>query len=202
LLNSLVIPESLVHAEGVLDALDHSAPAPLCGAKLGIDATTPIPGEPVGPAPQEAPSGKAFDPATIWLSGADEVATFSFPFMDVVNPLLIISIHKRAPHDGHRIARLVARADTENTCRVILVLDEDVDAHDYSVALWKFFNNTDPKRDIVEWEGRLFIDATKKLPGEGHDRPWPDELTMDPDVKKRVDELWPRLGLGGSGETE
>jgi 4-hydroxy-3-polyprenylbenzoate decarboxylase len=39
------------------------------------------------------------------------------------------------------------------------------------------------------------IDATKKWPTEGFTRPWPDVITMTPDVKKRVDELWRKAGL-------
>jgi 3-polyprenyl-4-hydroxybenzoate decarboxylase len=27
-------------------------------------------------------------------------------------------------------------------------------------------------------------------------RPWPDEIKMDPEVKKKIDGLWPTLGLG------
>jgi 4-hydroxy-3-polyprenylbenzoate decarboxylase len=34
------------------------------------------------------------------------------------------------------------------------------------------------------------IDATRKWPQEGFNRRWPDVLRMDPEVKRRVDELW------------
>ena len=33
------------------------------------------------------------------------------------------------------------------------------------------------------------IDATRKLPGEGYTRGWPEMVTMPDDVKRRVDEL-------------
>jgi 4-hydroxy-3-polyprenylbenzoate decarboxylase len=39
------------------------------------------------------------------------------------------------------------------------------------------------------------IDATRKWPSEGFDRPWPDEIVMDPATKQRVDALWVKLGL-------
>jgi 4-hydroxy-3-polyprenylbenzoate decarboxylase len=195
MLNNMSIPRSLIHAEGVLDALDHSAPKPLCGAKLGIDATTPMAGEEGVGERKAAPSRETIGRAITRLSGVAEVASFSVPFMDVANPLLIISVRKIAAHDAQRIAKLAANVDPERAFRIILVLDGDVDAGDHSAALWKFFNNTDPARDIVEWEGRLLIDATRKLPGEGHGRPWPEEIVMDPEVKRRVDAMWPRLGL-------
>ena len=39
------------------------------------------------------------------------------------------------------------------------------------------------------------IDATKPLPGEGHEREWPDAMEMTPEVKQRVDDMWGELGL-------
>jgi 4-hydroxy-3-polyprenylbenzoate decarboxylase len=37
--------------------------------------------------------------------------------------------------------------------------------------------------------------ATRQWPSEGFTRPWPDEIKMAPEVKKRMDALWPKLGL-------
>jgi 4-hydroxy-3-polyprenylbenzoate decarboxylase len=39
------------------------------------------------------------------------------------------------------------------------------------------------------------IDATRKWPGEGFTRPWPDEIVMSPDIKALVDKKWRELGL-------
>jgi 4-hydroxy-3-polyprenylbenzoate decarboxylase len=39
------------------------------------------------------------------------------------------------------------------------------------------------------------VDATRKWPTEGFTRPWPDEIVMDREVKKKVDSLWSGLGL-------
>ena len=40
------------------------------------------------------------------------------------------------------------------------------------------------------------IDATRKWPSEGFERPWPDEIVMDKTTQDRVDALWKQLGLG------
>ena len=37
---------------------------------------------------------------------------------------------------------------------------------------------------------KLGIDATKKLPGEGFIRPWPPQITMDENVKAKIDSLF------------
>jgi 4-hydroxy-3-polyprenylbenzoate decarboxylase len=75
------------------------------------------------------------------------------------------------------------------------MVDSDVNPSNYSVALWKFFNNVDPRRDIIIEDGRMIVDATRKMTGEGHPRPWPNDIIMDETTVGRVDEMWPRLGL-------
>ena len=40
---------------------------------------------------------------------------------------------------------------------------------------------------------KLGIDATKKMPGEGFERPWPPLIKMDESVKAKVERLF---GLG------
>ena len=186
---------SLTLAEGVLDVLDHSSPSPLCGAKLGIDATAPLAGERSSGNKAAPPMAEAFDMAESWLAGQEEVASWSIPFRDVASPLLIVSIRKSESGQADEFCGKLISTPKGAAIKVILVVDGDVDAKDHSAALWKFFNNCDPKRDIRNREGRIIIDATKKLPGEGHQREWPDELVMDPEVKARIDEMWPKLGI-------
>jgi 4-hydroxy-3-polyprenylbenzoate decarboxylase len=43
------------------------------------------------------------------------------------------------------------------------------------------------------------IDATRKWPEEGFTRNWPKLIEMDEATRRRVDAIWPRLGLGGAG---
>jgi len=94
-------------------------------------------------------------------------------------------------------------------------VDHDVDVHNLREVTWKAFNHIDPERDIqftlgpvdqLEHASRLpnfgskmGVDATHKWPSEGFTRPWPDEITMDPEVKKKIDTLWTSLGLGARG---
>jgi len=42
---------------------------------------------------------------------------------------------------------------------------------------------------------KMGVDATRKWPSEGFTRPWPDEIKMDADIKKKIDALWSKLGL-------
>jgi len=56
--------------------------------------------------------------------------------------------------------------------------------------------------DVLDHASRAFtygskmgIDATRKWKEEGFAREWPDLITMDADTIRRVDEMWPRLGI-------
>jgi 4-hydroxy-3-polyprenylbenzoate decarboxylase len=39
------------------------------------------------------------------------------------------------------------------------------------------------------------VDATRKWPSEGFTRPWPDEIRMDVETKRRVSERWKEFEL-------
>ncbi len=192
-LNRLDVDGGYIVPEGTLDVLDHSAPKPLHGSKLGIDATKPVIGE-----EREKPESWAnrdLAPFTKAASENKKVVAHAVPYTDVANPLAIIAVDKQEAFDGRKTAQAVAVGDTANAIRIYLVVDGDVDPKEYRVALWKFFNNVDPSRDIFHENQRLFIDATKKLPEEGHKREWPDELVMSDEVVEKVDTIWPGLGL-------
>jgi 4-hydroxy-3-polyprenylbenzoate decarboxylase len=42
------------------------------------------------------------------------------------------------------------------------------------------------------------LDATRKFPEEGFTRAWPGVIAMDDATKRKVDSMWPALGLGES----
>ena len=85
--------------------------------------------------------------------------------------------------------------------KCVVVVDADVDVHDYEQVLFYAGANVDPKRDVIISEGpldhldhaperqffggKLGIDATAKWPEEGA-RPWPDEIEMSPEIKELV----------------
>jgi 4-hydroxy-3-polyprenylbenzoate decarboxylase len=95
--------------------------------------------------------------------------------------------------------------------KLIVVVDEDVDARDWKEVIWALTTRVDPARDtlIVEHTpidyldfaspvpglgSKMGVDATNKWPGETR-REWGRPIEMDALVKQRVDALWNRLGL-------
>jgi 4-hydroxy-3-polyprenylbenzoate decarboxylase len=95
--------------------------------------------------------------------------------------------------------------------KFVVVTDDDVNARDWKDVIWAMTTRMDPARDTVIVDntpidyldfaspvsglgGKIGFDATNKWPGETT-REWGRPIVMDADVKRRVDELWPSLGL-------
>jgi 4-hydroxy-3-polyprenylbenzoate decarboxylase len=99
--------------------------------------------------------------------------------------------------------------------KVIVVVDRDVDVRNTAELVWKALAAIDPERDIELVHGpvdeldhasprpclgsKMGIDATRKWKEEGFERRWPDEIVMSPEVKRRIDALWPALGIDTKG---
>ena len=98
----------------------------------------------------------------------------------------------------------------------VIVVDHTVDARDWKDVMWAVSTRMDPARDITVIENtpidyldfasplsglgsKIGLDATDKWPPETS-REWGREIRMDPAVVARVDALWPKLGLPGSGK--
>jgi 4-hydroxy-3-polyprenylbenzoate decarboxylase len=95
--------------------------------------------------------------------------------------------------------------------KFIVVVDEDVNVRDWKEVIWAITTRVDPARDTLIAENtpidyldfaspvsglgsKMGIDATNKWPGETSRR-WGTVISMDAEVKARVDELWSALGL-------
>jgi 4-hydroxy-3-polyprenylbenzoate decarboxylase len=96
--------------------------------------------------------------------------------------------------------------------KVVLVVDHDVNVQDGREVVWKALCAIDPERDIQfvlgpvdtldhaarrqDFGSKMGIDATRKLPEEGFEGRWPDEIKMDDATKRRVDTIWQQLKIG------
>ncbi len=140
-----------------------------------------------------------------------EVVDMHMPAEGVFHNLMIISIRKSYPGHARKVMHGIWGLPGAMFTKCVVVVDDDVDVHNLREVAWKALNHIDPERDIqftlgpvdqLEHASRLpnfgskmGVDATRKWPSEGFARPWPDEIKMDPEVKKRVDVLWAQLGL-------
>ena len=195
ILNEVDVESDLYITEGVLDVLDHSAPDPLFGAKIGIDATSRRPDERQRPRPTAAqlPAGEAIEKSLKNTSGL--LSAFHSPPLDVRNRLLLVTFAKDGRTPGRALSERLLRKRALRAFSILVLLDSRIDLRDYSLVLWKVFNNVDPKRDILRQGGRMAIDATRKSVEDGHTRPWPADIEMAPEVARSVRERAKELGI-------
>lgn len=166
----------------------------------------------VGPPPMEDfYMGKAIERIFLPLMRLQlpEVRDICMPAEGIFHNLILVSIRKSYPGQARKVMSAIWGLGQAMFSKVIVVVDEDVDVQNVSEVAWKALNNIDPERDIQftlgpvdsldhssrlpNYGSKMGVDATRKWPQEGFTRDWPDVITMDPDVKKRVDELWKRV---------
>lgn len=198
ILDGIDLDADVFISEGILDVLDHSAPEPLFGAKIGIDATGRLPGEKSRTRTQPQPSPEM--PSRLTVQDAlkrtsSSLEAFHLPDLPVRNRPILVNMKK----DGSLSARSLAEPLLEHpdlrVFSILILLDSSIDLKDASLVLWKVFNNVDPRRDIVRKGGRLVIDATRKGPEDGHHREWPDDIVMSPKIAERVASRVDELGI-------
>ncbi len=195
ILNEADLESDVFITEGVLDVLDHSAPEPLFGAKIGIDATRrrldEKPRRPVtgGPVPSDKVIAQAAKAASPLLT------SFYAPAIDVRNRVLLLNFAKDGKTPGRTVMEKLLTQARLKAFSIFVLLDGAIDLRDHSLVLWKLFNNVDPKRDMVRRDGRIAVDATRKGAEDGHDRPWPDDIEMDPEVVRGVESRARELGI-------
>ncbi|PJG85558.1 4-hydroxy-3-polyprenylbenzoate decarboxylase [Conservatibacter flavescens] len=95
--------------------------------------------------------------------------------------------------------------------KFVIVCDEDVNARDWKDVIWAMTTRCDPGRDLTLVENtpidyldfaspvaglgsKMGIDATNKWPGETS-REWGIPIKKDPNIVKRIDEIWDSLGI-------
>jgi 4-hydroxy-3-polyprenylbenzoate decarboxylase len=168
----------------------------------------------VGPPPMEDfYMGKAIERIFLPLMRLQlpEVRDICMPAEGIFHNLILVSIRKSYPGHARKVMHAIWGTGQAMFSKVIVVVDEDVDVQNVSEVAWKALNNIDPERDIqfvlgpvdsldhasrmANYGSKMGIDATKKWPGEGFTRPWPDVIRMPGEVSKRVDELWKKAGL-------
>lgn len=140
-----------------------------------------------------------------------ELVDIHMPAEGIFHNLLLVSIDKRYPGQARKVMNAVWGLGQLCFCKVVVVVDRDVNVQDIREVAWKALNHIDPERDfmfttgpldVLDHAGRLpclgskvGIDATRKWKEEGFDRAWPDEIVMDEAVKEKVKRLWTQLGL-------
>lgn len=141
-----------------------------------------------------------------------EIVDLNLPVEGIFHNLAFVSIKKRYPMQAQKVINALWGAGQMMFTKIIVVFDEEVNIQNISDVIWRLGSNIDPKRDIIFTEGpvdvldhaasnplygsKMGIDATKKLPAEGYNREWPDDIVMSKEVKDKIDAIWGELGIG------
>jgi 4-hydroxy-3-polyprenylbenzoate decarboxylase len=183
----------MVISGGPLDALDHASPTPLYGYRLGIDATKKL--EQEGQPSHWQASGEEGD------MSLPKALVSRFKVLDtgVFKGYALASVCKKEGDEAQKV-REAFFSQPRHTANCLIIVDDTVDILNSSVVAWKLFNNIDAKRDLTyrtsaEGKELVVMDATKKLPQEGHTRLWPDDIVMSEEIKTLVDKNWEAYGL-------
>jgi 4-hydroxy-3-polyprenylbenzoate decarboxylase len=115
-----------------------------------------------------------------------DIVDYDLPAAGVFHNCAIVSIRKRYPKHAQKIMNAIWGAHLMSLTKLIVVVDEDCDVHDYQEVAFRAFGNVDYDRDLLLtqgpvdhldhasyqqfWGGKAGLDATRKLPTEGYTR--------------------------------
>jgi 4-hydroxy-3-polyprenylbenzoate decarboxylase len=124
---------------------------------------------------------------------------------------MIVSIRKSYAGHARKVMNGIWAMGQAMFTKCIIVVDEDCDVQNLAEVTLRVANHIDPERDIQftlgpidsldhasrlpNYGSKMGIDATRKWPAEGFNRPWPKEIVMDTVTKSRINALWKKLGL-------
>ena len=121
---------------------------------------------------------------------------------------MIISVKKdRVGHIRALHEAIFQSLDSMQLVKLILYVEHTVNPDDLPVALWRFCNNLDPKRDNMlihrassTDNGKTFaclgLDGTRKTRElDNFQRDWPNIIVASDDTITAIDKKWNTLGI-------
>ena len=199
--------EDVAFATGPMDVLDHSCSKLGFGGKMSIDGT-------FKEAEERADDYQPRPIFSDWENGLQALQK-DFPEIHSINhqllaqdiPVILVSIEKNRPGHFRALHQLLANRPELGGIKMVLYVEHTVDPQDLSIALWRFCNNLDPKRDSLlvridlpdglSYDACLGLDGTRKTKElDGFQRDWPNIIVANEQTIQAVDAKWEQLGLG------
>ncbi len=141
-----------------------------------------------------------------------EIVDFYLPPEGCSYRMAVVSIRKQYPGHASRVMMGIWSFLRQFMyTKFVVVTDDDVNVRSWEDVIWAMTTRMDPARDTVIIENtpidyldfaspvsglgsKIGFDATGKWPGETS-REWGRPISMDEATKRRIDEIWPMLGL-------
>jgi 4-hydroxy-3-polyprenylbenzoate decarboxylase len=206
--NNLNVATDISFNHGPMDVLDHSCSKLGLGGKMCIDGTKKF----------EEEIDERFMPGIQKSNPViGEKIKENFPEVKTVNisllqrniPCIILSVQKNKKGHIRSLHEQICSMQKEmEAIKIVLYVEHTVDPNDLPVALWRFCNNLDPKRDstLVDSPSSfgkdkrfacLGLDGTRKTKElDDFDRDWPNIIVADERTIAAIDNKWELLGLG------
>ena len=140
-----------------------------------------------------------------------DLLDLNLPMEGIFHNCAIVSLRKRYPGHAKKLMNAIWGLGLLSLTRCVIVVDEHVNVHDVSEVAFQALSNVDAGRDMLVTEGpvdaldhaapyfaygaKVGFDATRKWPGEGVVRPWPEEMRMSDEVRAMVDARWQEYGI-------
>ena len=144
-----------------------------------------------------------------------DIIDYDLPMFGAFHNCAFIKIHKEYPLQARRVMHAIWGAGQMAWTKMIVVVDDDVNVHDYEEVMFHVCANSDPGRDLEIVNGpldildhaaprlgaghKLGIDATRKIKGEEVNgepvRDWPPILEMSDEIISKVTQRWKEYGL-------
>jgi len=194
-------------SQGPMDVLDHSCSKLGFGGKMCIDGTFKY--------DEELDEHFSYTLPRYLLDSSNELKNI-FPEIKAINssliekgiPCLIIAVHKNKKNHLEKLHEAICELRIIEGIKMILYVEHTVDPNDLPVALWRFCNNLDPKRDHFIGKKQLSENPDQYVACIGFDgtlktkqfddfyRDWPNIIIADDKTITSVNEKWETLGLG------
>jgi 4-hydroxy-3-polyprenylbenzoate decarboxylase len=142
-----------------------------------------------------------------------EIVDYHMPAFGVFHNWLVVSIDKSYPYQARKVMYGLWGLGQMMLSKFIVVVDADVNVKNLDEVMFHLAANVDPARDTFTVNGpldildhaapqcgagsKMGIDATRKLPEEGHARPWPEKLTLPEEIVHKIQARWNEYKIDG-----
>lgn len=204
----LNVVTDVTYSSGPMDVLDHSCSKLGFGGKMCIDGTSKF-DEEKDDTYELTVDNEQWAVGNIIQKQFAEVKAVNTSLLKKDISCIIISVEKnRKGHVRELHHQICQDIDAMEGIKMVLYVEHTVDANDLPVALWRFCNNLDPKRDHILFQDESHTDPDKTFACLGLDgtmktkafdnfhRDWPNIIVADDATIASVDKKWDELGIG------
>lgn len=193
-------------SQGPMDVLDHSCSKLGFGGKMCIDGTFKTEEE-TDDTYFFLPPDYEFNAGAL-LEKFKELRSVNDQLLARDIPCLLISVEKNRPGHVRELHQQICASGLAEGIKLILYVEHTVNAKDLAVALWRFCNNLDPRRDshLVQLPAKhktgkvwacMGLDGTIKTKElDNFQRDWPNIIVADDATIASVDNKWKDLQIG------